>query len=95
MSDGVLLIVLLVPMALALLFGIWAGLGYPGLYDRYERTGRAPRRHRPWWWVLGSGHRGEAPRRPEEGTDEEEKEGDGGGPPRPDFQKRWRDRRGR
>lgn len=44
MSDEALLTVLLVPMALALAFGVWAGLGYPGLYGRYERTGKAPRK---------------------------------------------------
>lgn len=44
MSDLTLLILLLIPAVLALAFGIWAGLGYPGLYDRYEATGRAPRR---------------------------------------------------
>lgn len=90
MSDTALLLVLLVPMGLAFVFGIWAGLGYPGLYDRYERTGRAPRRHRPWWWVLDSGHGGGASREEEAERDEEDAT-----PSRPDFQRRWRDRRGR
>lgn len=44
MSEVVLLVVLVVPLIAALAFGVWAGLGYPGLYDRYEQTGRAPRR---------------------------------------------------
>lgn len=44
MSDQILLIILLIPMVLAFGFGIWAGLGYPGLYEKYETTGRAPRR---------------------------------------------------
>ncbi|MFQ5678083.1 MAG: hypothetical protein ACE5HP_01330 [Gemmatimonadota bacterium] len=45
MSDRTLLVLLGVGMVLALGFGIWAGLGYPGLYGRYESTGkRAPRR---------------------------------------------------
>jgi hypothetical protein len=44
MSYGTILTLLTVPMVLALAFGLWAGLGYPGLYDRYESTGRAPRR---------------------------------------------------
>lgn len=92
MSDAALLLVLLVPLGLAFAFGIWAGLGYPGRYDRYERTGRAPRHHRPWWWVLGSGRR-PAERREEE--DEGEEREAGTRPPRPDFQRRWRDRRGR
>lgn len=43
-SDEALLVVLLVPMVLALGFGIWAGLGYPGLYGTYEGTGKAPRK---------------------------------------------------
>lgn len=44
MSDLALLVLLVAPMVLALGFGIWAGLGYPGLYGRYEKTGKAPRR---------------------------------------------------
>lgn len=43
MSDTTLLIILSIPMVLALGFGVWAGLGYPGLYDRYESTGRVSR----------------------------------------------------
>jgi len=43
MSDGTILLVLSVFAGLAFGFGIWAGLGYPGLYDKYARTGRAPR----------------------------------------------------
>lgn len=45
MSDRTLLALLLAGMALALALGFWIGLGYPGLYDKYETTGsRAPRR---------------------------------------------------
>lgn len=45
MSDQTLLILLVAGMVLALGLGIWIGLGYPGLYDKYETTGaRAPRR---------------------------------------------------
>ncbi|MFQ5889090.1 MAG: hypothetical protein ACE5JR_03445 [Gemmatimonadota bacterium] len=43
MSDAILLVILVVLMGLAFAFGIWAGLGYPGLYNRYEKTGRVPR----------------------------------------------------
>lgn len=43
MSDELLLALVVGGMALAFGFGIWAGLGYPGLYGRYEKTGRAPR----------------------------------------------------
>lgn len=43
MSDRTLLIVLAIPAIIAFAFGIWAGLGYPGLYDRYASTGKAPR----------------------------------------------------
>jgi hypothetical protein len=28
---------------LAFALGIWIGLGYPGLYEKYESTGKAPR----------------------------------------------------
>ncbi len=56
MSDGTLLLVLAVPAAIAFGFGIWAGLGYPGLYDRYARTGRAPRES-PLRWLLRGGRR--------------------------------------
>jgi hypothetical protein len=42
-SDRTLIILLGIPAVLAFAFGIWAGLGYPGLYDRYESTGRVSR----------------------------------------------------
>ena len=42
-SDQVLLPVLITLAVIAFAAGIWAGLGYPGLYDKYEKTGRAPR----------------------------------------------------
>lgn len=45
MTDRTFLILLLLAGAVALALGIWIGLGYPGLYDRYEDTGsRAPRK---------------------------------------------------
>ena len=45
MSDRTFLILLVVASALALALGVWIGLGYPGLYERYENTGtKAPRR---------------------------------------------------
>lgn len=45
MNDRTLLILLILAGALALALGVWIGLGYPGLYDRYDDTGtRAPRR---------------------------------------------------
>lgn len=56
MSDGTLLMILLVPAVLAFAFGVWAGLGYPGLHDKYERTGRAPRES-PLSWLLRGGRR--------------------------------------
>ncbi len=56
MSDDTLLLILSIPAGLAFAFGIWAGLGYPGLYDRYARTGRAPRES-PLGWILRGGRR--------------------------------------
>lgn len=45
MSDRTFLVLIVVASVLALALGIWIGLGYPGLYDRYEDTGaRAARR---------------------------------------------------
>ncbi|MCL7927043.1 MAG: hypothetical protein M8860_11065 [marine benthic group bacterium] len=43
MNDQTLLTILIVLAVLALGLGIWIGLGYPGLYDKYESTGKAPR----------------------------------------------------
>jgi hypothetical protein len=43
MNDRILLIILLALAAVALAVGIWIGLGYPGLYDKYESSGKAPR----------------------------------------------------
>lgn len=44
MSPELLLVVLVVPMVLSLAVGIWVGLGYPGLYGRYEEDGS----RNPW-----------------------------------------------
>ncbi len=56
MSDLTLLILLVVPLVLALALGIWVGLGYPGLYGRFETSGRTPGRN-PWErlvdWIVG------------------------------------------
>lgn len=50
------IVLLVLPLVAALALGVWIGLGYPGLYDRYERTGRAPRKT-PFQmlvdWVVG------------------------------------------
>jgi len=43
MNDTILLGIILVSGAAALGFGIWAGLGYPGMFDKYEKTGRVSR----------------------------------------------------
>jgi hypothetical protein len=43
MNDLTLLIILLAGAVVAFGIGIWVGLGYPGLYEKYESTGRAPR----------------------------------------------------
>lgn len=44
MSDETLLVLVVVGMVLAFALGIWIGLGYPGLYDKYEQTGKASRK---------------------------------------------------
>lgn len=45
MSDQTFLVLLIVAGVIALAVGVWIGLGYPGLYDRYENTGtKAPRK---------------------------------------------------
>lgn len=43
MNDEILLGIIVVSGILAFAFGIWAGLGFPGLYDKYEKTGRVSR----------------------------------------------------
>ncbi len=43
MNDLTLLILLLTGAGIAFGVGIWVGLGYPGLFEKYESTGRAPR----------------------------------------------------
>ena len=43
MSDLTLLILIIALGVLAFALGIWIGLGYPGLYEKYESTGKAPR----------------------------------------------------
>jgi len=70
MNDGALLLILAIPAGFAFAFGIWAGLGYPGLYDKYDRTGKAPRES-PLRWLLRGGRR---PLTSESGRQEEERE---------------------
>jgi hypothetical protein len=43
MDDRAFLTILFVLAVIAFAYGIWAGLGYPGLYEKYEKTGRASR----------------------------------------------------
>ncbi len=43
MSDQTLLSILISLAVLAFAIGVWVGLGYPGLYGKYESTGRVPR----------------------------------------------------
>jgi hypothetical protein len=67
MSDRTFLILLIVAGVLALAVGIWIGLGYPGLYDRYEDTGAKAPRKAPIRVLLdrfGGGRRGRSGRRP-------------------------------
>lgn len=60
MSDFTLLILLAAGMVLALALGIWIGLGYPGLYGKYESTGKVSRLS-PFEmlvdWIYGKLHR--------------------------------------
>jgi hypothetical protein len=44
MSDRTLLVLLAVPMVLSLGLGVWIGLGYPGLYGKYESRAESSRR---------------------------------------------------
>lgn len=76
MSDGTLLLILSIPAGIAFAFGIWAGLGYPGLYDKYDRTGRAPRES-PLRWLMRGGRRPLASETGNSEEDEEEDEGEG------------------
>ncbi|WP_420441756.1 hypothetical protein [Candidatus Palauibacter sp.] len=79
---------------LALAFGIWVGLGSPGLYDKHAPTGRAPR-DSPWRWLLGGRQRARSSRfdavlregEVEEGEDEGDGEAEGLEPysSKPDF----------
>lgn len=43
MNDSTLLILIIGGAVVAFALGIWIGLGYPGLYEKYESTGKAPR----------------------------------------------------
>lgn len=58
---GLSLAVWVVGGVLALAFGIWAGLGYPGLYDRYDPGPSRGQRADTWLnrWIFG----GPRPRR--------------------------------
>jgi len=87
MSERTLLLILSIPAALAFAFGIWAGLGYPGLYDKYESTGRASRES-PLGWILGRKRRAE-----EEKEEEEEEPPSGLKKARPSFDRGRRFRR--
>lgn len=67
MSDALFLGLLILAGAIALSLGVWIGLGYPGLYERYEDTGARARRKAPIRMLLdriggsGRGSRGRTP----------------------------------
>jgi hypothetical protein len=44
MSEQLQVFLIIAPMVLALAFGLWAGLGYPGLYRKYESSKTLRRR---------------------------------------------------
>jgi hypothetical protein len=46
-SDRTFLVLLVVASVFAVALGIWIGLGYPGLYDRFEDTGSRAERKAP------------------------------------------------
>ena len=75
MNDGALELIAIgaggLLALLALAFGIWIGLGSPGLYDKYEQTGRAPRES-PWRWLLAGRRRARSSRFDAVMRDEEE-----------------------
>lgn len=52
MSDQTLFWIIVVSMIVAFAAGIWIGLGYPGLYDRYEDTGARASRTPPFQQFL-------------------------------------------
>jgi len=94
MTEDTLALILIIAGSLgallALAFGIWVGLGSPGLYDKYAPTGRAPRSS-PWRWLLEGRQRARSSRfdavmrdaEAEEGEDEAEEPEHYS--PKPDF----------
>lgn len=92
MSDGTLLLILAIPAGIAFAFGIWAGLGYPGLYDKYDRTGKAPRES-PLRWLMRGGRRPLVSETGNSEEDEEEDEGETRESSRPSFARGRRFRR--
>ena len=90
MSDGTLLLILLIPAVLAFAFGIWVGLGYPGMYEKYEKSGKVSRES-PLSWLLRGGRR---PLRSEsEPESDEESDDDPRTHTRPSFDRGRRIRR--
>jgi len=58
MSPLLQVFLIVLGMVLALALGIWVGLGYPGLYGKYEATGSLNRRRRTPFeavtdWIVG------------------------------------------
>ena len=98
MTDGTLQLILILAggllALLALAFGIWIGLGSPGLYGKYEQTGRAPRES-PWRWLLGGRRRARSSRFDAVVREEEDGQGPEVDPDRskPDFSRGRRFRR--
>lgn len=102
MTNDILVRILIIAGALGALlafaFGIWVGLGSPGLYDRNQATGSAPRES-PWRWLLGGRKRARASRFDAVMRDSDGEEAEDGGErfephsSKPDFSRGRRFRR--
>ncbi|MCE2422351.1 MAG: hypothetical protein J4G03_03440 [Gemmatimonadetes bacterium] len=54
MTDRTLLTLLIIPLVLSFVFGIWVGLGFPGIPEHKFKKGRVSRTP-PVGWLPGAG----------------------------------------